>query len=178
MNQNLGLIGNMNFIFFSYLLQMENFPCLEGKIPYICEMNMTAKEIYKDIPAQVDAYKTLELVKSGYKTSGFIIMLKSLTNENDQKISDWLSISIKTFRSYRNTPKKNTRYALSEHLIMLISLFKHGKDVFGTTDKFDEWLNKENFFFGKQAPKEFLNTISGIKFVDDRLTGMQYGDNA
>ena len=28
-----------------------------------------------------------------------------------------------------------------------------------------------------EAPNSFLNTVTGVKFVDDRLTAMEYGDN-
>ncbi|MEZ4822026.1 MAG: antitoxin Xre/MbcA/ParS toxin-binding domain-containing protein [Ignavibacteria bacterium] len=30
---------------------------------------------------------------------------------------------------------------------------------------------------GKKSPITFLNTITGIRFVNDRLTAMEYGDN-
>jgi uncharacterized protein (DUF2384 family) len=58
-----------------------------------------------------------------------------------------------------------------------VSLIQRGTEVFGTEEKFLIWLQKENFFFDKKAPIEFVNTDKGIKFIDDRLTGMQYGDN-
>jgi uncharacterized protein (DUF2384 family) len=54
--------------------------------------------------------------------------------------------------------------------------------------EFESWLNQENFYFDNKSPVSFLNTITGspvsflntitgIKFIDDRLTAMQYGDN-
>jgi uncharacterized protein (DUF2384 family) len=61
---------------------------------------------------------------------------------------------------------------------MLISLFRHGKDVFGSVVNFKRWLDKDNFFFEKKSPRTFMDTVSGIKFIDDRLTGLEYGDNA
>jgi uncharacterized protein (DUF2384 family) len=54
---------------------------------------------------------------------------------------------------------------------------KHGIHVFGTAAAFEEWLNKGNFYFDNKLPVSFLNTITGIKFIDDRLTAMEYGDN-
>ena len=57
-------------------------------------------------------------------------------------------------------------------------LLKHGIEVFGTEEDFKRWLNTINFFFDKKAPVEFLNADDGIKFIDDRLTGIEYGDNA
>jgi uncharacterized protein (DUF2384 family) len=54
----------------------------------------------------------------------------------------------------------------------------HGIEVFGTKEKFEQWLNTENFFFDKKSPVSFLNTVTGIRFVNDRLTAIEYGDNA
>ena len=56
-------------------------------------------------------------------------------------------------------------------------LLKHGIEVLGTEKDFLKWLNTINFFFDKKAPAEFMNTSEGIKFIDDRLTGIEYGDN-
>jgi uncharacterized protein (DUF2384 family) len=58
------------------------------------------------------------------------------------------------------------------------ALIKHGIEVFETEENFVEWLEKENYFFDKKLPKEFMNTVGGIKFIDDRLTALEYGDNA
>ncbi len=63
-------------------------------------------------------------------------------------------------------------------LIAFEALFDHGIEVFGTEESFVAWLNKANFFFDKRAPIEFMNTDAGIEFIDNRLTGLQYGDNA
>lgn len=55
---------------------------------------------------------------------------------------------------------------------------KHGIEVFNSSDEFSKWLETENYYLDKKKPIEYLNTISGIKFIDDLLTGMEYGDNA
>ena len=60
----------------------------------------------------------------------------------------------------------------------LTQLTKHGIEVFGTKEEFTIWLQRKNFFFDKKAPAELMHTLEGIKFIDDRLTGIQYGDNA
>ncbi len=59
-----------------------------------------------------------------------------------------------------------------------IDLFAHGKEVFGDEEKFLMWLQSENFYFNNKRPIEWLLTLEGIKHLDDRLTGMEYGDNA
>ena len=67
--------------------------------------------------------------------------------------------------------KSDSLHGIPTHLL------KHGIEVFGTEEGFKRWLNTINFFFDKKAPVEFMNTGDGIKFIDDRLTGIEYGDN-
>jgi len=64
------------------------------------------------------------------------------------------------------------------NLITKQFLMQHGIEVFGTKEKFNIWLERENFFFDKKAPIEFTNTDEGLKFINDRLIGIEYGDNA
>jgi uncharacterized protein (DUF2384 family) len=136
-----------------------------------------AKEVFERIPSTIDTDKTLELIRSEQDSRSYFGMLKDLTNEDDEEISNWLDISVKTFRSYKNT-QKAIKSALTEHVIMLISLFKHGVDIFGSPGQFKKWLSVSNFYFDNKAPIHFIDTISGIKFIDDRLTGLEFGDNA
>jgi len=140
-------------------------------------MRLVGSTILKSIPSKVDNDKTLQLINSGHKPNEFFSLLKSLTDEDDKEISDWLSISLKTFKLYK-TENKNTKRYLTEHVIMLLSLYKHGIEVYGTAKQFKTWLEAANFYFDGKAPITFMDTISGIKFIDDRLTAMEFGDNA
>jgi uncharacterized protein (DUF2384 family) len=56
-------------------------------------------------------------------------------------------------------------------------LIKHGIEVFGSVEEFHQWLNRKNFYLDNKTPNSYLNTVTGVKFVDDRLTAMEYGDN-
>jgi uncharacterized protein (DUF2384 family) len=58
-----------------------------------------------------------------------------------------------------------------------IDLIEQGISTFGSEEAFLSWLQKENFFFDKKAPNEFLDNDKGMKFIKDRLEGMSYGDN-
>lgn len=102
--------------------------------------------------------------------------IKTLTDFNDAVISDWLNVSVKTFREYKK-PQNTFKENVKEQVLLLLSLIKHGIDVFGSVEAFDHWLNRKNFFFDNKTPNSFLNTVTGVKFVDDRLTAMEYGDN-
>jgi len=128
------------------------------------------------VPGQISDSQVLSLLRTKEIDWKYISTIKNLTDFNDDIISEWLNISVRTFRSYQK-PNAKFKENFKEHLLLLISLIKHGVEVFGTKEKFDRWLSMANFFFDKKAPASFLSTVSGIRFVDDSLTGMQYGDN-
>ncbi len=139
---------------------------------------MTVKEIgiLQDIPSRIDNNKTLRMINSGKVGYRHLQAIKTLTCLNDKKISAWFDVSEKTYRAFK-THGDDIKARIQEHTIMALTLIKHGIEVFGTTDKFTHWLESENFYFDKKPPIEFMNTYSGIKFIDDRLTAMEYGDN-
>jgi putative toxin-antitoxin system antitoxin component (TIGR02293 family) len=129
------------------------------------------------IPVYLRAADVLTLISSGVVNSSYLAALKNLTNFSDEIISNWLNINVKTYRSYKK-PKTAIKADIQEHTVMLLALMKHGIEVFGSNEELEKWLQAENFQLGKTKPIDYLNTISGIKFIDDRLTGMEYGDNA
>lgn len=132
--------------------------------------------ILDKVPNHINDGEILHLLYSTDITWKHVNTLKTLTNFNDVVLSDWLNISVKTFREYKK-PKSIVKENVKEQVLLLLSLMKHGATVFGSVKEFETWLNQENFYFDEKSPVFFLNTITGIKFIDDRLTAMQYGDN-
>lgn len=129
-----------------------------------------------EIPAFVSEPEMLYAVRQNKITSEQIFNLKTLSGLKDELLSFSLNLNIKTFRNYKVKLLPMKPY-LQEHVFALLSLFNHGIDIFGTSDQFGEWLQKPNHFFDNDSPLNFLNTISGIKYTDDRLIAMEYGDN-
>ena len=132
--------------------------------------------IWEEVPAGFDAGGVLRLVHSDKVNANYLLLLKELSHFSDQELSDFLHINVKTYRTYRDSDKV-LRKDIQEHILMLLSLLKHGIDVFGNSDQFNSWIETPNPFFDMKAPSAFLYTISGIKLIDDRLTGIEYGDN-
>ncbi|WP_281225445.1 MbcA/ParS/Xre antitoxin family protein [Flavobacterium aquiphilum] len=139
-------------------------------------LDKKVKESIKDIPEIGDLTKIFFYVKNHNVNFQYLNLLKELTNLKDDIISNWLNINTRTFRNYKKSDvvlKDNTK----EHIVLLISLYKHGIEVFDSIENFDKWLITENFLLDKKAPMDFLDTVSGLKFIDDRLTAIEYGDN-
>lgn len=134
------------------------------------------REIITEVPEIKDFTKILFYLRQNNINWRYFNYLKELTTLNDEIISTWLNINSKTLRAYRK-PESISKDNIKEHLVLLISLYKHGTAVFGTKENFDKWLLVDNYFLDNKAPKNFLETISGIQFIDDRLTSIEYGDN-
>lgn len=134
------------------------------------------RKILKNIPNRINDADVLLYLQGEKVNWEYIQILKESTHFTDDIISSWLNISVKTFRSYKQEHQK-INVNIKEHVLLLLSLIQHGNKVFGASQKFEEWLSTENFYFNKKAPIAYLKTITGIRFIDDRLTALEYGDN-
>ena len=133
-------------------------------------------EILESVPRNINDSEMLHLLYTTDIDWKYVDVIKTYTDFNDDILSDWLNISVKTFREYKK-PKSVFKENVKEQVLLLLSLIKHGAEIFGSMKEFDSWLNRENFYFDNKSPVSFMNTITGIKFIDDRLTAMEYGDN-
>ena len=132
--------------------------------------------ILDQVPSLINDVEILYFLQKKNINDYYVNTIKELTNINDDVLASWLNLSVKTFREYRK-PNTVLKDNLKEHVLLLISLFKHGIQVFGNVAAFTSWLYMENFYFDSNKPETFLNTITGIRFIDDRLTAMEFGDN-
>ncbi|QMW06895.1 DUF2384 domain-containing protein [Spirosoma foliorum] len=132
--------------------------------------------LLRDVPGHINDSEILSFLYTREVNWQHVNAIKTLTDFNDTIISDWLNVSVKTFREYKKPPttfKENVK----EQVLLLLALIKHGIAVFGSVKEFDQWLNRSNFYFDNKSPNAYLNTVTGLRFVDDRLTAMEYGDN-
>ena len=137
------------------------------------------KKEYNDaeqVPTHLSDSEVLYWLQNREVDLAFLNRLKEYSEVTDDILAIWLNISVRTLRNYRN-PDNNIKAYVKEQALLLMSLFVHGKEVFGTPARFNEWLNMENFYFDGRSPSSMLNTISGIRFVNDRLHAIEYGDN-
>lgn len=128
------------------------------------------------IPVSLAESEILSKLYSSNINSTYLHKIKELSSFTDEDLSDFLNISVRTLHSYMHR-NDFFRTNLKEPIMYLLYLLNHGCKVFGTKKEFANWLNSENFFFDGRKPVSFLNTITGIRFIDERLTAMEYGDN-
>lgn len=95
--------------------------------------------------------------------------------ETDEKYVDEIYNLTRGFEFQLETKEDFISIETIEEKLLLLN--KHAEKLFDSNEDFSKWLNTPNFFFDKKMPSDFLGTISGIQFIDNRLTAMEYGDN-
>lgn len=135
---------------------------------------MIFQNFLEQIPEDLRNFQVRGFIENN--RSNLLSGLKNTSTLSNDKISYCLEISVNTHRRYAKRPdliKTKTK----EHILLLILLFKKGNRVLGSNNNFKDWLDKENLFFDNSKPISYLQFISGIRFIDDRLVAMEYGDN-
>ncbi|HYW94524.1 MAG TPA: antitoxin Xre/MbcA/ParS toxin-binding domain-containing protein [Bacteroidales bacterium] len=140
------------------------------------EQGKYKSETIENIPDRLSDAEIVYQLNSKNIDNAYLTLFKKYSSLKDDVIADFFDMNVKTFRSYK-TMGMPLKENVKERLILLLSLFKHGKRVFGSVRAFKEWLYSENFFFDGNAPVSLLGSVSGIRIVDSRLIAMEYGDN-
>ena len=137
---------------------------------------MTMTTLMDNIPVTANPAWVIGYLNDGEFDTQHVNALKKISGANNNILSEILGVTPKTFNAYSKDISK-LKIDTKEHIILLLSLMKKGSEVFDSQDEFNEWLNSPNVFLDNKQPIGFLNTISGIKFIDSRLIAMDYGDN-
>jgi len=93
-----------------------------------------------------------------------------------KELSSYLRISTRSIQE--KEPTQFIAPGPSERALYIARLFKLGSDVFGSLEKFHNWLNIENSVMGGEKPVSYLDTFSGIQLVMDELNAIEYGFSA
>lgn len=128
------------------------------------------------VPDMVSEPEMLYAIRKNTITTDYLERLKAFSGLKDGILAEALNLSLKTLSNYKGASIPMKPY-LQEHVLALLSLYKHGYEVFGDIEPFNSWLQTKNPFFDNDTPISFFTTISGIRFINDRLTAIAYGDN-
>ncbi len=140
-------------------------------------LDQKQEKIMDEIPSIHDYSKFYFYLNENKPNIDYISVLDSLFGLNDNILSAWLNISTKTLRTYKTKSDVVLKDNLKEHIVSIISLYKHGIEVFGDKENFEKWLTSENMLLDNKAPIDFLDMISVIRFIDGRLIAMEFGEN-
>jgi putative toxin-antitoxin system antitoxin component (TIGR02293 family) len=81
--------------------------------------------------------------------------------------------SDRTLRRYG--PQQKLSQEQSERMIEMARLYSRGEEVFGSMEKFKQWMDTMLLPFGNKKPKAFLDTSLGINMIMDELGRIEHG---
>lgn len=120
-----------------------------------------------------DVLSLIEAVRQGVKFNAFF----NFANKGPFSINEWsafLHLSERTMQRYKR--EKKTFDALqSEKILEIALLYKKGTEVFGTGEKFNNWLTTQNVALGNVKPKDLFDSSFGINLLKDELGRIEYG---
>jgi putative toxin-antitoxin system antitoxin component (TIGR02293 family) len=93
---------------------------------------------------------------------------------NQGEWSDLLHISERTFQRYKKE-NKTFESIYTEKILEIILLFRRGREVFGSTSLFYEWLNTPNSALEGKKPFSIIDNTFGIQLVTDILGRIERG---
>ena len=124
----------------------------------------------------IDDINAMSLIKMVRNGIGFATFDK-FANKSPFSSNEWstyLHLSERTMQRYR-IEKRTFDPLQSEKIIEIALFYNKGVEVFGTTEKFNSWLETDNLAIGGIKPKSLLDNSFGISILRDELTAIEYG---
>jgi len=113
-----------------------------------------------------------EAINGAYASSFFNVAAESSFTVN--RLASFLHTSFKTFQRYLKDQKKLDP-AASEHLLRLKNAYILGKEIFGNTASFEQWLDSPSPGFSGDLPSRYMSTPGGVQLVHQELMRMGLG---
>ncbi len=121
----------------------------------------------------LDNFMAFELISKGIPYSVFNDVLQ-VSPFSKSEWADFLGLSIKTFQR-AEAGNKLFKPIHSEKIIELSEVIELGREVFGSIEKFKQWLHTSNFALGGKTPKELLANSFGKELVMEELVNIDQG---
>jgi putative toxin-antitoxin system antitoxin component (TIGR02293 family) len=128
---------------------------------------------YNYRPSYMDDMSLLASSKKGLNAKAALDFI-SLSGFSNDEFQETFKTTVKTIQNYL-TRKSTLDAALSEKLLKSFALFDKGVEIFGTADSFHRWLNKPAYGLGYQIPMLLMDTITGIKLIEEELIRIEFG---
>ena len=121
-------------------------------------------------------YDAAELVNLSRTGIGFGLFL-DIVNGGSFTIKEWSKFLHLTERTIQRYKKEKKRFETihSEKIIEIARLQNRGKEIFGTLDNFEQWMNSKLISLGGTKPIDLLDNAFGIDMVMDELGRIEHG---
>jgi putative toxin-antitoxin system antitoxin component (TIGR02293 family) len=96
-----------------------------------------------------------------------------LTGFSLNEIGKYVHVTPRTLQ--RKNVNEKLSSDISEKVLLIQNLYIKGGKVFGSMQAFREWMSITNVALGNCAPKEYLDTYSGIEYLMQELGRIEHG---
>ncbi|MEQ9425883.1 MAG: DUF2384 domain-containing protein [Cyclobacteriaceae bacterium] len=108
----------------------------------------------------------------GITKSDFLVVVAE-TGLSLSEFSKLLPVSKRTVEKVKDEELLSP--VVSDRVLQIASLYTNGKELFGNSQSFKDWLQSPVMALGGKKPIEYLNTDTGISIVNDIMGRIEYG---
>jgi len=126
---------------------------------------------HKAIKSSSD-YDILSLTRQGLPKNVLLSLAKKISL-TIQELANIMHISERTLQRYEDDAIIKTEY--SEKAVELARLYARGEEVFGSMDKFKQWMKSPAYVFKGEAPVSLLDTAFGFDMIFKELGRIEHG---
>ena len=120
-----------------------------------------------------DDLALVDQARAGVDVS-WIYILGEKSGFNKEELAGLLGVAPKTINNYK-TSNRPIQHDQAEKLLMLLRLYQRGQEVFGSLKEFRDWLLYPQPALEMRAPVNLLDSISGIRLVEECLERIIHG---
>lgn len=119
-----------------------------------------------------DDYKLLKKAQQGIKTEVFYSLANAIKIP-EKTLASMINLSPRTISNYR-VQEKELDPIYSEHLLKLINLYQFGKEIFGSLEEFNLWMERP-FWSSQEKPLDFISTSGGVDLIYEEVEKLAQG---
>jgi len=101
--------------------------------------------------------------------------IKSVLPFTDIDWANYLNLSLKTLQRHKKDKDFHFKPIHTEKIIELAEVTHYGKEVFGSLDKFHQWLTTPSYALGNMTPADLLHDSYGKDLVLAELNRIAHG---
>ncbi len=117
-------------------------------------------------------FDILKLTRQGLPKKALLSLAQKISFTL-QELAGVMHISDRTLQRYEDNAVIKTEYA--EKAIELAQLYTRGEEVFGSMDKFKQWMKTPSHLYKGDTPISLLDTSIGFDMVFKELGRIEHG---
>ncbi|HEY5328084.1 MAG TPA: MbcA/ParS/Xre antitoxin family protein [Mucilaginibacter sp.] len=143
---------------------------------YLADRVSEPEVAYGYKPFYNDDISLLNRSKKGLDAKAALDFL-SLSGFTQDEFQETFKTTVKTIQNHV-TRELTLDAPLSEKLLKSFALFDKGAEIFGSANNFHQWLSTPAYGLGNQLPFDMMDTITGIRLIEEELIRIEFGDLA